>query len=82
MLKRLVIFTALVLTTNTFADTRPSVPSPSMGKMNQHRGNCKVPEFLVNIPPMMQNDYVNCINERFRPSETLVDVVLKQHVSK
>jgi hypothetical protein len=53
-----------------------------MGMMNQHRGNCKVPEFLVNIPPMMQDDYVSCINERFRPSKTLVEVVLKQQVSK
>jgi len=82
MLKKLVLFTAFILLTNMLADTRPKPPVPTMEQMNQHRGNCKVPEFLVNIPPMMQNDYIECVNERFRPSKTLIEVVLKQQVNK
>lgn len=83
MVKRLVFFAVIALTANMLADnSRPNVPMPSMEGMNQHRGNCKVPEFLVNIPPMMQGDYVNCVNDRFKPSKALVEVVLKQQVSK
>jgi len=82
MLKKLVIVMTMVSATSLLADVRPTPPVPTMEGMNQHKGNCKVPEFLVNIPPMMQEDYTECVNERFKPSKTLVEVVLKQQVSK
>lgn len=80
MLKKLVLLIVFILIAH--ADTRPKPPVPSPDGMNQHRGNCKVPEFLVNIPPQMENDYTSCVNDRFRPSKTLVEVVLKQQVNK
>jgi len=82
MLKKMVLLMTVVLTTLLFADSRPKPPVPSMDMMNQQRGNCKVPEFLVNIPPMMQDDYVTCVNDRYKPSKTLIEVALKQQVSK
>jgi len=82
MLKNLVIFVTIMMVSSAFADTRPKPPAPSMKEMNQHRGNCKVPEFLVNIPPVMENDYTTCINDRFMPTKALIEVVLKQQVSK
>jgi hypothetical protein len=82
MLKKMVLLTTVALATLLIADSRPKPPVPDMGAMNQHRGNCKVPEFLVNIPPMMQDDYTSCVNGRFKPSKTLIEVVLKQQVSK
>jgi len=82
MLKKMVLLTTVILATLLFADSRPQPPVPSMETMNQHRGNCKVPEFLVNIPPMMQNDYMQCVNDRYTPSKMLIEVVLKQQVSK
>jgi hypothetical protein len=81
MLKKMVLLTTVVLTTLLFAEDRPKPPVPSM-EMSQPRGNCKVPEFLVNIPPMMQKDYTQCVNDRYKPSKTLIEVVLKQQVSK
>jgi hypothetical protein len=80
MLKKLVLLAAVVVA--IFADTKPKPPMPTAESMNQHRGNCKVPEFLVNIPPMMESDYVECVNDRFKPSKALAEVVLKQQVSK
>jgi hypothetical protein len=79
MLKKLVIL--LTVASFVFADTRPKPPVPTQ-PVNQHRGNCKVPEFLVNIPPMMENDYTSCVNDRYKPSKTLVSVVLKQQIDK
>lgn len=81
-MKKLVLILTLALVSGILADTRPNVPTPTMGQANQQRGNCKVPEFLVNIPPMMQNDYTECVNSRYEPSRTLVEVVLKQQVSE
>jgi len=80
MLKKLVLLITLVFSMS--ADVRPKAPVPTMESMNQHRGNCKVPEFLVNIPPMMQDDYVECVNSRYKPSKMLAQVVLKQQVNK
>lgn len=57
-------------------------PVPTMGDMNQHKGDCKVPEFLVNIPPVMEQDYTSCVNDRFKPSDMLAKVVLSQQVDK
>jgi hypothetical protein len=79
-MKKLVLF--IVFAMLAYADSRPKPPTPSMDKMGQPRGNCKVPEFLVNIPPQMENDYTTCVNDRFEPSKTLVEVVLKQQVDK
>ena len=31
---------------------------------------------------MMQDDYTECVNKRYQPSKALVEVVLKQQVSK
>ncbi len=31
---------------------------------------------------MMQKDYTQCVNDRYKPSKMLVEVVLKQQVSK
>jgi len=73
----------MVLMVNTaYGDTRPKPPVPTADSLNQRRGDCKVPEFLVNIPPMMQDDYTECVNKRYQPSKALVEVVLKQQVSK
>jgi len=82
MLKNMVFVTTIVLVTLLSADVRPKPPVPNMQEMNQHKGNCKVPEFLVNIPPMMEGDYTQCVNDRYKPSKTLINVVLKQQVSK
>jgi len=83
MLKKLVLLMTVALTATVWGDdVRPKPPVPNMDQMNQHRGNCKVPEFLVNIPPMMENDYTACVNDRFKPSKTLIEVVLKQQISK
>jgi hypothetical protein len=81
-MRKLVLVLALAILSNMSADVRPKPPAPTMGMDNQHRGNCKVPEFLVNIPPMMEKDYTECVNDRYKPSKTLVEVVLKQQVSK
>jgi len=65
-------------------DTRPSPPTidGSALKTKKERNQCAVPEFLVNIPPMMEKDYVECINKRFWPSKKLAETVLKQKVDK
>jgi len=57
-------------------------PVPTASDINKDRGKCKVPEFLVQIPPMMEEDYRNCVNDRFAPSKTLIEVVLRQQVDK
>jgi len=31
---------------------------------------------------MMENDYTDCVNTRFKPSKALVEVVLRQQVDK
>jgi len=59
--------------------SRPTPPAPSIGG---NANSCKVPEFLVNIPPVMEDDYTTCVNNRFKPSKALIEVVLKQQVSK
>jgi len=64
------------------SDTRPNVPTPALGDMSHRKAGCKVPEFLVSIPPMMEKDYVECVNRKHEPSEMLAKVVLKQQVSK
>jgi len=82
MLNKFVLLFVLTVSVSLGATEGLKPPVPNMQEMNQHRGNCKVPEFLVNIPPMMENDYITCVNDRFSPSKTLVEVVLKQQVSK
>jgi hypothetical protein len=82
MYKRLVLLMMAVFAVSAWGDTRPKPPVPNMQEMNQYKGNCKVPEFLVNIPPMMENDYTECVNDRNKPSKALVDVVLKQQVDQ
>ena len=63
-------------------ETKPKPPVPTMGDINQRNAGCKVPEFLVSIPPMMEKDYVECVNRRFRPSDMLAKVVIKQQISE
>jgi len=83
MFNKLVMFIVIAFSiTTTWGSERPKPPVPNSQEINQYRGNCKVPEFLVNIPPMMENDYTQCVNDRFKPSKALVEVVLKQQVSK
>lgn len=81
MVKKLVLLTTLVFFGNLFAETKttpPALGTDSLGQKNE----CKVPEFLVNIPPQMEDDYTSCVNDRYKPSKALVDVVLKQQVNK
>lgn len=79
MLKKLVMLS--VVAGIAFADTRPKPPVPTQD-LNQPRGNCKVPEFLVNIPVQMEDDYTSCVNDRYKPSKALVEVILKQQIDK
>jgi len=78
MLKQSVLILAFVsLLTAATSETRPKPPTPTMGDMNHRQAGCKVPEFLVSIPPMMEKDYVECVNTKTRPSD-----MLKQQISE
>lgn len=81
MLIRLVLSSCLLISV-LYGTESLKPPVPTMSDMNKYRGKCKVPEFLVQIPPMMENDYKACVNDRFTPSKTLIEVVLRQQVSK
>ena len=83
MLKQLVfILSATVFLAAAVNETRPKPPTPTIGDIDHRKAGCKVPEFLVSIPPMMEKDYVECVNTRSRPSAMLAKVVLSQQVSK
>ena len=83
MLKQLFLITLVsVMVIADASGTKPKPPVPTMGDINQRQAGCKVPEFLVSIPPMMEKDYVECVNRRFRPSDMLAKVVLREQVSK
>jgi hypothetical protein len=64
------------------ADARPTPPTIESGQLlsQKERNKCAVPEFLVNIPPVMEKDYIECVNKRSWPSKKLVETVLKQKV--
>ena len=81
MLRKSVLITMMIGSV-LLADSRPNMPTPNLGDMNNRKAGCKVPEFLVSIPPMMEKDYIECVNRKFQPSKTLAQVVLKQQVNE
>lgn len=83
-MKSRVVLSILIAAAMAFANSNDAKrpPIPTMSDMNQHQGNCKVPEFLVNIPGVMEQDYTSCVNDRFKPSDMLAKVVLSQQVDK
>ena len=83
MIKNILLVGFLLI--SLFANTRPSVPMPDIGKIENdpHRNfKCKVPEFLVNLHPLIEKDYKECINNRNWPSTKLAQTVLKQQIDK
>lgn len=81
MLKKLALLATMFIAGNLLADSKPTPPvlsADALGKKNE----CRVPEFLINIPPQMEDDYTSCVNDKFKPSKALVEVVLKQQVDK
>lgn len=77
------IISLLGLVSLILANVQERPPVPSLGgDQGAKQFPCKVPEFLVQLPPQMEGDYKECINKRFEPTKTLVEVVLKQQVSK
>lgn len=76
------IFFLTAVLSAAVTESRPKPPTPTIGDQQHRKAGCKVPEFLVSIPPLMEQDYVECVNKRSRPSDMLVKVVLKQQVSK
>jgi hypothetical protein len=82
MLKQSVfILLAVSLLSAAVTETRKP-PTPTMKDLNHRKAGCKVPEFLVSVPPMMEKDYVECVNTRSRPSDMLAKAVLRRYVSE
>jgi len=63
-----------------FGATRPAVPVVPPNQTYDYQ--CKVPDWLVSLPPVLEKDYKECLNERNKPSAKKVETVLKQMVSK
>jgi len=72
----------LVLALPLFSSTRPAMPMPSESVDIDKRYKCKVPDFLWQLPPMMESDYKECVNNKFMPSRKLAELVLKQNVNR
>jgi hypothetical protein len=66
---------------NAVPDNIPPVPQPSVVSAKS-AFTCKVPEFLVNLPPQMEGDYKECVNNKNMPTQMKAKVVLREYVSK
>lgn len=65
------------------ADERPALPNVSPDAMKvKSNFKCKVPDWLVHLPPAVEVDYKECANTRSQPTDKLAETVLKQQVSK
>lgn len=68
------------------AADRPPVPGVPKGapqsETNAALSQCKVPPWLAILPPDMEPDYRDCVNNVFRPTDMKALTVLKQQIGK
>jgi len=84
-MKNLMIALALLGTTVAgWGADRPPVPTgPSLnGEKKAILKSCKVPEWLIILPPQVEADYKDCVNRFYQPTEMLAATRLKLHVDK
>ena len=61
----------------SFDDLPPALPSVVKTKKT-----CKVPPWLVHLPPGMEQDYKDCVNDTFRPTKRKAQHFLKYEFNK
>ena len=62
----------------SFDDLPPALPD----NMKSTPSSCKVPPFLVHLPPGMQEDYKSCVNDTFKPTKLKAQSFLKYEFNK
>ena len=84
MMKSVAIGMIMMLATAVWGAERPPVPGAPVLDSGQKAilKSCKVPEWLIILPPPVEKDYADCVNRFYQPSNELAITRLKLHVDK